>query len=137
MITTPKVRLPCRSRQLPRTGAMSWTANFHTSAGSPLLTPCTVRGRSGWSPPEKGLRSQERHNPAVLGSWDEMIDNVGPRPGMFVGRPRYALVRSFVEGFGAARNDDVLHGFQQWLSSQPHHRAINNFAWPSLLLHEV
>lgn len=56
---------------------------------------------------------------------------------MFVGRPRYALVRSFVEGFGAAKDDDVLHGFQQWLSSQPQHRAINNFAWPSLLLHEV
>jgi hypothetical protein len=82
-------------------------------------------------------RSQERHNLAVLGSWDELIDNVGPRPGMFVGRPRYALVRSFVEGFGAAKDDDVLHGFQLWLTSQPQHRAINNFAWPSLLLHEV
>ena len=53
----------------------------------------------------------------MLGSWDELIDNVGPRPGMFVGRPRYALVRSFVEGFGAAKDDDVLRGFQQWLSS--------------------
>jgi hypothetical protein len=30
-------------------------------------------------------RSQERHNLAVLGSWDELIDNVGRRPGMFVG----------------------------------------------------
>jgi hypothetical protein len=56
---------------------------------------------------------------------------------MWVGRPRYALVRSFVEGFGAARNDDVLDRFQQWLSIQPQHRAIRNFAWPSLLLHEV
>jgi hypothetical protein len=64
----------------------------------------------------------------VLGSWDELIDNVGPRAGMFVGRARYALVRSFVEGFGAAKDDDVLHGFQQWLSSQPQHRAIRNFA---------
>jgi hypothetical protein len=82
-------------------------------------------------------RSQERHNLAVLASWDELIDKVGRRPGMFVGRPRYALVRSFVEGFGAAKDDDVLDGFQQWLSSQPQHRAINNFAWPSLLLHEV
>lgn len=78
-----------------------------------------------------------RHNSAVLGSWDELIDTVGLRPGMFVGRARYALVRSFVEGFGAAQDDDVLGGFQQWLSSQPQHRAINNFAWPSLLLHEV
>jgi hypothetical protein len=25
----------------------------------------------------------------------------------------------------------------QWLSSQPQHRAISNFAWWSLLLHEV
>jgi hypothetical protein len=73
----------------------------------------------------------------VLGSWDELIDNVGPHAGMFVGRARYALVRSFVEGFGAAKDDDVLHGFQQWLSSQPQHRAIRNFAWSSLLLHEV
>jgi len=56
---------------------------------------------------------------------------------MYVGRPRYALVRSFVEGFGTAKDDDVLLGFQQWLSSQPQHRAIKNFAWPSLLLHEV
>jgi hypothetical protein len=82
-------------------------------------------------------RSQERHNLAVLESWDELINNVGPRPGMFVGRPRYALVRSFVQGFGAAKGDDVLHQFQQWLSSQPQHRAIDNFAWPSLLLQEV
>jgi hypothetical protein len=73
----------------------------------------------------------------VLGSWDELIDNVGRRPGMFVGRNRYALVRSFVEGFGAAKADDVLQGFQQWLSSQPQHRGIQNYAWSSLLLHEV
>jgi hypothetical protein len=85
----------------------------------------------------RATRWQERHNLAVLESWDELIDNVGPRPGMFVGRPRYALVCSFVEGFGAAKNDDVLNGFQQWLSSQPRHRAICNFAWSSLLLHEV
>src|ERR1700691_6206292 len=77
------------------------------------------------------------HNLAVLGSWDELIDKVGPRPGMFAGRARYALVRSFVGGFGAARDDDVLRGFQQWLSSQPQHDAIRNFAWYSLLLHEV
>lgn len=73
----------------------------------------------------------------MLGSWDELIDNVGPRSGMFVCRQKYALVRSFIEGFAAARDDDVLHGFQQWLSSQPQHRAISNFAWPCLMLHEV
>jgi hypothetical protein len=73
----------------------------------------------------------------VLGSWDELIEEVGRRPGMFVGRPRYALVRSFVEGFGAARDDDVLYGFRRWLSGQPQHEAICNFSWPSLLLHEV
>jgi hypothetical protein len=73
----------------------------------------------------------------VLGSWDELIDNVGRRPGMFVGRARYSLVRSFVEGFAAAKDDDVLPGFQQWLSSQPQHRAMNNFTWCSLLLHEA
>lgn len=78
-----------------------------------------------------------RHNRAVLGSWDELIDNVGPRAGMFVGQAKYALVRSFVEGFGAARDDGVLRGFQHWLSSQPQHRAIENYAWSSLLLHEV
>lgn len=72
----------------------------------------------------------------MLASWDELIDQVGPRPGMWVGRGRYSLVRSFVGGFGAARDDDVLAGFQQWLSSQPQHRAIKNFAWFSLLLHE-
>lgn len=73
----------------------------------------------------------------MLGSWDELIDNVGRRSGMFVGRPRYALVRSFVEGFGAAKGDDVLAGFQQWLSSQPQNRGIRNFDWSSLLLHEL
>jgi hypothetical protein len=72
----------------------------------------------------------------VLGSWDELIDMVGPRPGMFVGE-RYSLVRSFVGGFGAARDDGVLDGFQQWLSSQPQHQGISNFVWPSLVLHEV
>jgi hypothetical protein len=44
---------------------------------------------------------QRRHNHAVLGSWDELIDDVGRRPGMFVGR-------SFVEGFGYAEDDDGL-----------------------------
>jgi hypothetical protein len=83
------------------------------------------------------VASDTRHNLAVLGSWDELIDNAGPRPGMFVGRARYALVRSFVEGFGAAKDDGVLGGFQQWLSSQPQHRAISDFVWSSLLLHEV
>jgi hypothetical protein len=56
---------------------------------------------------------------------------------MYVGRGRYSLVRSFVEGFGAAKDDGVLPGFRQWLSSQPQHRAIGNFTWSSLLLHEV
>lgn len=73
----------------------------------------------------------------MLDSWDELIENVGRRPGLFVGRPRYALVRSFVGGFGAARDDNVLAGFQRWLSSQPQHREIRNLGWPSLLLHEV
>lgn len=56
---------------------------------------------------------------------------------MFVGQARYALVRSFVEGFGAAKDDDVLPGFQRWLSSQTQHRAIRNVAWPGFLLHEL
>jgi hypothetical protein len=46
----------------------------------------------------------------VLGLRDELIDNVGPRPGLFVGHTRYALVRSFVEGFGGAKDDEILHG---------------------------
>ena len=66
-----------------------------------------------------------------------MIDKVGRRPGMYVGRPRYIAVRGFVEGFGAARDDDVLRGFQQWLGGQPQNHAIANHAWPSLLLHEA
>lgn len=55
---------------------------------------------------------------------------------MWVG-DRFALVRSFVAGFGEAKDDGVLTGFQEWLSSQPQHYAISNFAWWSLLLHEV
>lgn len=56
---------------------------------------------------------------------------------MWVGRGRYSLVRSFVGGLGEAKDDGVLVGFQQWLTSQPQHRAISNFTWPSLLLREV
>jgi hypothetical protein len=56
---------------------------------------------------------------------------------MYVGRNRYSLVRSFIQGFGTAKDDGVLCGFQQWLSSQPQHEAISNFDWSSLLLHEV
>lgn len=56
---------------------------------------------------------------------------------MWVGRAGYGLVRSFVEGFGAAKDEDVLLGFQRWLSGQPQHRGIRNYAWSSLLLHEV
>jgi hypothetical protein len=86
---------------------------------------------------DRAARWQVRHNLAVLRSWDELIDQVGRRPGMWVGRGRYSLVRSFVGGFGEAKDDGVLAGFQQWLTSQPQHRAISNFTWPSLLLHEV
>jgi hypothetical protein len=56
---------------------------------------------------------------------------------MYVGRGRYCLVRSYIEGFGAARGDGVLDGFQRWLKSQPQHRAISNYVWSCLLLHEV
>ena len=56
---------------------------------------------------------------------------------MWVGRPKYSLVRSFVQGFGAARDDGVLNGFQKWLSMQEQHHAIKNFAWSALILHEV
>jgi hypothetical protein len=50
---------------------------------------------------------------------------------------RYALVRNLVESFGAAQDDDVPDGFQQRLSSQPHHHPISNLASSSLLLHQV
>jgi hypothetical protein len=50
----------------------------------------------------------------------------------------HSCVVSVVGGFGEAKDDGVLAGFQQWLTSQPQHRAISNFTWPSpLLLHEV
>lgn len=72
----------------------------------------------------------------MIKSWEDLIEKVGPRPGMWVGE-KYALVRSFVAGFGEAQDDDVLTGFQRWLSDQPQHDAIRNFAWWSLLLHEA
>jgi hypothetical protein len=56
---------------------------------------------------------------------------------MFVGRPKYSFVRCFVEGFGAARGDEVLAGFQRWLSEQPQHHAVINYAWVSLVRREV
>lgn len=56
---------------------------------------------------------------------------------MWVGRPKYAFVRCFVEGFGAGRGDDVLQGFQRWLSEQPQHSKVNNHAWWTLVLREV
>ncbi len=73
----------------------------------------------------------------MLFSWDEMIDAVATRSGMFVGRPKYAFVRCFVEGFGAGRGDDVLGGFQRWICEQPQHHAVNNYAWWALVLREV
>ncbi len=73
----------------------------------------------------------------MLSSWDTMIDTVGPRSGMWVGRPKYSLVRSFVEGFGAGRDDEVLAGFQRWMSAMPQHHAVNNYAWSYLVLREA
>lgn len=67
----------------------------------------------------------------MLASWDEMIDAVADRSGMYVGRPKYSFVRCFVEGFGAARRDGVLDGFQRWLSEQQQHSAVRNYAWGS------
>src|SRR5215813_8583838 len=77
-----------------------------------------------------------RKTSAVLSSWDEMIDIVGRRPGMWVGRAKYSFVRCFVEGFGAARGDDVLRAFREWLAKQPqHHRS--SYVWSALLLQEM
>lgn len=73
----------------------------------------------------------------MLRSWDELIKVVGPRPGMFVGRARYSLVRSFVEGFAAGRDDEILWAFQRWLSDQPQHCERKNYAWWALLLDEL
>jgi hypothetical protein len=78
-----------------------------------------------------------REDDDVLDSWDEMIDAVAPRTGMYVGRAKYSFVRCFVEGFGAGRGDDVLAGFQRWLSEQPQHNGVKNYAWWSLVLREV
>lgn len=36
-----------------------------------------------------------------------------------------------------AAGDDALHGFQRWLSKQPQHDAVNNYAWWPLVLREV
>jgi hypothetical protein len=73
----------------------------------------------------------------VLASWDEMIDAVSARSGMWVGQPKYSFVRCFVQGFGAGRGDDVLDRFQRWLSEQPQHQGVKNYAWWSLVLREV
>lgn len=77
----------------------------------------------------------------MFASWDEMIDAVATRSGMWVGRPKYSLVRCFLEGFDAGfddgRSGSVLGDFQQWLSDQDQHSAIKNYVWSSLLLHEV
>jgi hypothetical protein len=73
----------------------------------------------------------------MFASWDEMIDAVAPRSGLWVGRPKYCLVRSFVCGFATGRDDDVLGNFQRWLSGQPQHYQMRNHAWWSLLLREV
>jgi hypothetical protein len=66
-----------------------------------------------------------------------MIDSVGSRPGMWVGRPKYSFIRCFVEGFGASHDDHVLQGFQRWLSVQPQHRRVSNYVWSFLVLREV
>lgn len=73
----------------------------------------------------------------MLDSWDAMIKAVGPRSGMYTGRPRYALVCRFVEGFGAGRGDDVLSRFQSWLAGQPQHYSFRNYTWSYLLLREI
>jgi hypothetical protein len=73
----------------------------------------------------------------MLASWDEMIDAVAPRSGMWVGRPKYSFVRCFVQGFDVGRGEDVMAGFERWLSEQPQHHGVRNHAWWSLVLYEV
>jgi hypothetical protein len=76
-------------------------------------------------------------NDEMPASWNEMIDAVAARSGMWVGRARYSLVRCFVQGYGAGRGDDVLDRFQRWLSEQPQHASVRNYAWWYLVLREV
>jgi hypothetical protein len=90
------------------------------------------------APGEKRIRAfRLGENDEVLASWDEMIDAVAPRSGMWVGRAKYSFVRCFVEGFGVGRGDDVLGSFQRWLSEQPQHSGVKNYAWWFLVLREV
>jgi hypothetical protein len=75
------------------------------------------------------VRLRLREDDDVLASWDEMINAIAPRSGMYVGRAKYSFVRCYVQGFAAGRGDDVLDSFQRWLSEQPQHNTVKNYAW--------
>lgn len=77
------------------------------------------------------------HTDVVIESWDELIEKVGLRPGMWVGRPTFVRVASFIDGFDAARGDEVLSGFRRWLADQPSHRRYSNYVWQALVLDEL
>lgn len=60
------------------------------------------------------MTRQRRSRPLLMSS---SLDKKQHDPGKLRAGSRYALIRSFVSGYFAARDDDVLGWFQPLLSS--------------------
>jgi hypothetical protein len=56
-------------------------------------------------------------------------------PGMYILNTTYTEVCAFVSGFDLGVDENVLHGFREWLVSRGAERP--ELAWPSLVLGEI
>lgn len=55
--------------------------------------------------------TEQIHDP----QFEQMVDDLCKRPGMFVTPTNYDAVCAYLDGFNAARNHGPLIGLQQWL----------------------
>jgi hypothetical protein len=62
-------------------------------------------------------------------TWDELLDALEQRTGMFVARPRLLGCSALLIGYSLARGDHVMRDFQSWMS----HRFPVDRGYPSPL----
>ncbi|MDR3619274.1 MAG: hypothetical protein P4L85_07985 [Paludisphaera borealis] len=55
--------------------------------------------------------SERIHDP----QFEQLVDDLCQRPGMFVFPPSFGAVCAYLDGFDVARNHGPLIGLQQWL----------------------
>lgn len=63
----------------------------------------------------------------------ELIEYMKPRPLMYLGNSSFSGMVSYINGFAAACDEDILGGFRKWLLQTRFNCKESNFSWCGLV----